>query len=370
MPKVTDQPGARTSTPRVPVPVTTMRDIAIAARVSQSTVSRVLNDAPTRVPIAEATRERVVQAARRLGYRPNPLARGLRGAATMLMGAVVRDFSDPFFATAIEALAVEAMSHGYNIVLGHAHGRVDQALALTSVLEPRHCDAIVMLGDMQDQQRLLEDLRSSTVPVVALWQGSSPIEFPTVDIDDRAGVMAGLEHLIGLGHERIAFISAALPGDNPHREDAFVEFMSVRFGGLPDGYVQRVPNTLAGGETALRALLELPQPPTAIATSTDLVAVGVLHAAYSLGRTVPTDLSVVGFDDLILAAHTVPALTTMRMPIAEIVGEGVRQAIEFARDPSLPREPRVTMFEPTLVVRQSTASIVGAAPPTAAGSRS
>lgn len=361
MPKLTDEPVAPRFVARHPAPVTTMRDIAAAAGVSQSTVSRVLNDAPTRVPIAPDTRERVVEAARNLGYRPNPLARGLRGAATMLMGAVVRDFSDPFFATAIEALAVEAMSHGYNIVLGHAHGRVDEALALTAVLEPRHCDAIVMLGDMQDQQRLMEDLRTSAVPVVALWQGSSPIEFPTVDIDDRAGVMAGLEHLIGLGHERIAFISAALPGDNPHREDAFVEFMTVRFGGLPEGYVQRVPNTLAGGEAALRALLDLSEPPTAIATSTDLVAVGVLHAAYSLGRTVPNELSVVGFDDLILAAYTVPALTTMRMPIAEIVGEGVRQAIEFAHDPSLPRDPRVTMFEPTLVVRQSTASLVGRA---------
>ena len=254
----------------------------------------------------------------------------------MLIGAVVRDFSDPFFASAIEALAVEAMSHGYNIILGHAHGRLDEALSLTAVLEPRHTDAIVLLGDLQDQQRLLDDLRHSSVPVVALWQGSSPIEFPTVDIDNRAGVMAGLEHLIGLGHERIAFISAALPGDNPHREDAFVEFMTLRFGSLRDGYVQRVPNSLAGGEAALKALLELPEPPTAIATSTDYVAVGVLHAASILGRTIPDDLSVIGFDDLVLAAHTVPALTTMRMPITEIVGEGVRQAIELARDPTLP----------------------------------
>ena len=199
-----------------------MRDIAVAAGVSQSTVSRVLNDAPTRVPIAPQTRERVTAAARELGYRPNPLARALRGAPTMLLGAVVRDFSDPFFADAIEAL------------------------------------------------------------------------------------------------------------------------------------VREVPNTLGGAEDAVRALIELPEPPTAIVATTDLVAVGVLHAAYSLGRTVPDQLSVVGFDDILIAAHTVPALTTLRMPTTEIVREGVNTAIDLARDGSAPRDPRIRVFEPTLVVRQST----------------
>src|SRR5919109_110229 len=86
------------------------------------------------VPIAPETRERVIQASRRLGYRPNPLARGLRGAATNLIGAVVRDFSDPFYAGAIEALVGESMAHGYNVVLGHVHGRVNEAIPLTSVL--------------------------------------------------------------------------------------------------------------------------------------------------------------------------------------------------------------------------------------------
>jgi DNA-binding LacI/PurR family transcriptional regulator len=332
-----------------------MRDIAAVANVSQSTVSRVLNDAPTRVPIAAETRERVNRAAQQLGYRPNPLARGLRGASTMLIGAVVRDFSDPFFATAIEALAVEAMARGYNVVLGHAHGRVDEGLALTAVLETRHCDAIVMLGDMQDQPRLLDDLRTGTVPVVALWQGTSPLEFPTMDVDERAGIIAGLKHLIDLGHERIGFISARLPGDNWQRQESYIEFMRERFGGLPDGYVQVVPNSLAGGEEAVRALLALPDPPTAVVTSTDLAAVGVLHAAYSDGRTVPNELSVVGFDDLLLAAHTVPALTTLRMPIGEIVGEGVELAIEMGRDPTASRAPRRKVFEPALIVRQSTA---------------
>jgi hypothetical protein len=166
-----------------------MQDIALAAGVSASTVSRILNDAPTRVPIAPETRRRVLAEGRKLGYRPNPLARALRGAPTMLLGAVVRDFSDPFFAGAIEALAVEAMARGYNVVLGHATGRLSESIALPEVIETRHTDAVVILGDMQDQPRLLADLRASPVPIVALWHGTSLLEFPTVDVDDRAGVV-------------------------------------------------------------------------------------------------------------------------------------------------------------------------------------
>jgi len=336
--------------------VTRMRDIAAAARVSQSTVSRVLNDAPTRVPIAPETRERVIVAARELGYRANPLARGLRGASTMLLGAVVRDIMDPFFAGAVEALSVEAMARGYNVVLGHAHGRADEALALTAVLETRHCDAIILLGDMQDQPRLLADLADSIVPVVALWQGSHALKVPSVDVDNEAGVAAGLEHLASLGHERIAFVGGRHLGDIRERNEAFISFMTARFGGVPDGYVEQVPNTPAGGEAALESLFALERPPTAVATSTDTLAVGVLHAAHRLGLSVPAELSVVGFDDILLASHTVPALTTLRMPTAEIVGIGVQLAIELARDPQARREPTVQIIAPSLIVRDSTAA--------------
>lgn len=336
--------------------VPTMRDIASAAGVSQSTVSRVLNDVATRVPITAETRARVHEAARQLGYRPNPLARGLRGAPTMLLGAVVRDITDPFFAGAIEALSGEARSRGYNVVLGHAHGRADEAIALTAVLETRHCDAIVLLGDVQDQPRLIKDLRDSIVPVVALWQGSSPLEVPTVDVDNRAGILAALEHLVGLGHSRIAFVSARLLGDIREREAAFIEFMRERFGGVPDGYIRQVPNTPTGGEAAARNLLNLPEPPTAIVTSTDALAIGVLHEAATLDRVVPRDLSVVGFDDILFAGHTVPALTTLRMPTAEIVREGMRLAVDATRDPRQPREPTVKIIAPSLIVRQSTAA--------------
>jgi DNA-binding LacI/PurR family transcriptional regulator len=332
-----------------------MRDIAAASGVSQSTVSRVLNNAPTRVPIAADTRERVIEAARHLGYRPNPLARGLRGASTNLIGAVVRDFSDVFYAGVIEALVVESMAHGYNVVLGHVHNRLDEGTLLTTVLETRHTDAIVLLGDMGGYPELLADLRGSPVPVVGLWQGAGPPEFPTVNPDDRAGVRTGLEHLASLGHRRIGFLSAELPNEYRVREDAYVDFMRDRFGGVPAGYLRRCPGTLDGGEAALADLMGLPDPPTAVAASTDLVGVGALHAAHRLGVAVPGRLSVVGFDDILIAGHTVPALTTLRMPIAEIVGFGVAQAVSLARNPSGGREPGVTVFKLPLIVRDSTA---------------
>ena len=335
--------------------VATMRDIAAAASVSQSTVSRVLSGVETRVPIAPETRERVIQASRRLAYRPNPLARGLRGASTNLIGAVVRDFSDPFFAEAIEALVKESMAHGYNVVLGHVHPHLDEAIPLTSVLETRHTDAIVLLGDVRVHPQLLDDLRSSRVPVVGLWQGTSALQFPSADTDDRAGIQAGLDHLASLGHRRIAFVSAELPGDFWVRESAYVEFMRERLGGVPDGYVERCPNTMAGGDAAVRRLLALPDPPSAVATSTDLIAVGVLHAAHSLGATVPDRLSVVGFDDILISGHTVPALTTSRMPTAKIVSYAINLAVALARDPEAAREPSLEIFAPELIVRDSTA---------------
>jgi DNA-binding LacI/PurR family transcriptional regulator len=298
----------------------------------------------------------VMVAAQRLGYRPNPLARGLRGASTNLIGAVVRDFSDPFFAGAIEALVVESMAHGYNVVLGHAPSGGGEAVSLTAVLETRHTDAVIVLGDMREHPELLDELRQSQVPVVALWPGSGPREFPTADADDRAGIEAGLEHLESLGHKRVGFVSADLPVGYMVREDAYLGFMRKRFGGVPKGFLRHCPNTLAGGDAALRELMALPQPPTAVVTSTDLVAVGVLHAAHSLGVSVPERLSVVGFDDILIAAHTVPALTTLRMPIAEIVNHAVAKAVSLAREAAGEAGgPSFAVFKPELVVRDSTA---------------
>ncbi|MDB5077432.1 MAG: LacI family transcriptional regulator, partial [Chloroflexi bacterium] len=123
-----------------------MKDIARVALVSPSTVSRVLSGATTSVPIAPETRERVLRAVRELGYSPNPLARGLRGQGTALLGLISREINDPFLPGMIEAIINAAQAEGYNVVLGLAHSSAGEALALTRVLETRHCDGIILLG--------------------------------------------------------------------------------------------------------------------------------------------------------------------------------------------------------------------------------
>jgi DNA-binding LacI/PurR family transcriptional regulator len=329
-----------------------MQDLAREARVSQSTVSRVLNSAASSIEISEDTRDRVLAAASRLGYRPNPLARGLRGAPTMLLGVIVREITDPFFSGAIEAVTTAASSRGYNVVLGHAHGRADEAIAVRSVLETRHVDAILLLGDMTDQPRLIEDLRRGQLPVVALWQGGPGQDMPSVSVDNAWGIGRALDHLLQLGHRRIAFIGGRPLGDIRERRAAYEERARTEGLPLPTGYVQQVSNDPAGGSLALANLLALPEPPTAIVCSTDQLAIGVLHGAATRGIRVPDQLSVTGFDDLPFSQFTVPALTTIRMPVGAMATRAVEIAIGDAAEGGT---PAADVLRPELIVRNSTA---------------
>lgn len=330
-----------------------MRDIAAATGVSQSTVSRVLSGAPTAVPIAQTTRARVLDSARQLGYRPNPLARGLRGMRTMLLGVIVRDITDPFFASAIEAASVEASRRGYNVVLGHAHESADEAVALWGILEARHCDAILFLGDLRDRPGLIEELQGTRIPVVALWHGSRESGIPTVSVDNAAGMTAVLGHLASLGHRRVAFAGRKRLGDIREREAAYVAFLERMGEPWRREYVRDAVNDFKGGVDALDQLMDLEEPPSAIAASTDVIAIGALHAAHRRGLRVPQDLSITGFDDIPVAAVSVPALTTVRMPTQEMVRSAVDIAIaalEGDEDEAADVHP---MLQPELVVRAS-----------------
>jgi DNA-binding LacI/PurR family transcriptional regulator len=313
--------------------------------------------------VSPETRDRVRAIASELGYRPHPFARSLRGAPSMLLGAVVRDVTDPFFAGAIEALCIEAKARGCSVVLGHAHSAADEALALAAVLEARQCDAIVLLGDFRDEPRLVEDLSNSDVRVVALWHGSQHgHRFPTVTVDNEVGIHAALTHLTSLGHRRIAFVGGESLGDIRERKAAYEEHIAAAELVQPDGYTPSVPNTIAGGRLALSTLMQLPQPPTAVLAATDTIAMGAIAAAYEGGVAVPGELSIVGFDDIPIAAAAAPRLTTVRMPTAEIVAAGVELAVgETAWSPHGTEDPPRLIFKPKLVVRRSTGPVATAA---------
>jgi LacI family transcriptional regulator len=332
----------------------TMKDVAVAAGVAQSTVSRALNG----VPVTEATRRRVRTIAEELGYQPHPGARALRGAPTMLLGAVVRDIADPFFAGALRALSIEANKRGYSVVLGHARAARDEAVSLTAALKARHCDAMVLLGDLGVDPRLLDELRKVHVRVVALWHGGTPqaAGFPSVGVDNRVGVRAAVAHLAALGHRRIAFVGPGAHGDIRERQAAYENYLSGVGIATPAGYVCHVANSIAGAKQAFAALRALGEPPSAIVAATDLLALGLIHAANEGSVAVPSELSIVGFDDIPLAAAAMPGLTTVRMPVQKIVAAGVALAIgDRAQSNDGPLlDPPHLIFKPRLIVRGST----------------
>jgi DNA-binding LacI/PurR family transcriptional regulator len=338
-----------------------MQDIAEAAGVAQSTVSRILNNAPVLIRVSEETRARVQAIAAELGYQPHPFARALRGAPSMLLGAVVRDITDPFFAGAIETLSIEAKERGYSVVLGHARAAADEAVALAAVLEARQCDAIVLLGDLNDEPRLVEDLVNSHVHVVALWHGAERHGhgFPTVSVDNQAGIHAMLDHLTELGHRRIAFVGPDSHGDIRERQAAYKDYLHRAGIDPPEGYVRPVRNGIVGGERAFAELQALDEPPTAVLCATDILAMGMIHAAYEAGVSVPDALSIAGFDDIPIAAAAVPGLTTVQMPMPEIVSAGVELAVgPGAWSAGSPEQPPQLVFAPKLIVRRSTARVL------------
>jgi DNA-binding LacI/PurR family transcriptional regulator len=332
----------------------TMKDVSLLAGVSPSTVSRVLNGASTVVPITIETRQRVLQAAEALKYSPHPLARGLRGAGTALLGLIVREIADPFFTALLDAVTLEAQRRGYNLVLGHAHSSAKEALALTQVLEVRHCEAILLVGDLLDESRLVEELQGTQLAVVALCQGRRSPGLSTVNTDNERGARLALDHLYQLGHRRIALLDAGWIGDVEPRRGAYHQFLAQRGLDAPPEYHQTTPNDAGGGQAAFARLLGLPRPPTAVFATTDVVAIGAIKAAEEAGVRVPRDVSLVGFDDIPFATYSVPSLTTVRQPIPAMA----RLAIEIALRPAAERGSRGDaphLLEPELIIRQSTA---------------
>lgn len=331
------------------VPTVTAQDVADLAGVSPSTVSRVLNDSDGGF-ISEKTRARVRAAAAQLGYSPNPIARALRGQKSHLIGVIVRDIADPFFARMISELSTSARALGYRIVLGHAQNDSDTALTLGDLLDIRQTDGVIVLGNLRDDDSSLEELFRKSDKVVTLCR--TPASGYAVGIDNRAGVQALMDHLWGLGHRRIAFIDAGWQGDISERREAYLTYLHDRGVDALPSWIVREVNTPAGGYRAMHTLMAAPQHPTAVFASDDMVATGALKAALMSGLRVPQDVSIVGFDDIDLAQYLTPALTTMRQPTDVLSHEALSLLLALIAQDDTGEEVAL-YIEPELIVRQS-----------------
>jgi DNA-binding LacI/PurR family transcriptional regulator len=328
----------------------TMKQVGELVGVSQSTVSRVLSGAPSNVPVALETRNRILKVVADLGYTPNPVARALRNARTSLLGLIVRDINDPFFSVAVAAITAEAHRHGYSVVLGHADSSAHEALALSETLVMGHCEGAILLGDLRDQAAFWMRARERHMPMVGLWQGSRA----PVNVDNEAGMRLAVAHMVDLGHRRIAFVQGGQTGDGLQRRDAFRQVMADVDIRIPERYLLVVPNEFASAEVGIERLLRGRGRPTAVVGSTDVVAIAALKAASRAGLSVPSDLSVVGFDDIPLASITIPSLTTVHQPMQDLARRAVTRLLAVMSDGNETGK-RIEVIAPTLVVRDSTA---------------
>lgn len=332
----------------------TALDVARAAGVSQSTVSRVLNK-KTAGFISTATQDRVLAAARDLGYMPNPLAQALRRGKTHLIGIVLREIDDPVFSLLASHLSIRLRSLGYHLILINAQSDPREALEMKDVLDTRHADGLIIMGDLLNGQDELQQVVSMNRAVVSLFRKPFAGIGSVVTVDNERGIELALGHLFDLGHEAIGFLGYDWLDDTELRREAFERIMMSAGKTIDPRWVQVGKGGIDGGYETMKAMFTLPVRPTAVVACDDLTAIGAMSAATDMGIDVPRALSIVGFDDIYLARCVRPRLTTVRMPVEEISAEVCRLLIGFIDSKKKP-QTRIHRIAPELVVRESTAA--------------
>jgi DNA-binding LacI/PurR family transcriptional regulator len=313
----------------------TTHDVAARAGVSQATVSLVLGGNP-RARVAQATRERVLRAARDLGYRPNIVARSLVRGRSYTLGVVVPELSNPFFLDVVDGVQRVASAAGYAVLLCDA--RQTSPGRHLEALRGRQVDGIVMdaVGAEQLGQDALEGLE-----VVLVDEPSERL--PGVASDALGAGRLAAEHLLGLEHRRVAFIG---PATDVHtfrmRERGFVARLREAGVSLPSDMLRRAQPSTAAGITAMKALLALKERPTAVFCANDVLALGALKACLASGVGVPSDVSIMGCDDIELARVVTPELTTVAVPARELGARAARlllQRLEKPGEETRPQKP-------------------------------
>jgi DNA-binding LacI/PurR family transcriptional regulator len=329
----------------------TIRDVAMRAGVSTATVSRVLAGIGNPRPDTSAA---VLAAADALDYRPSGVARSLRMRRTRTLGLIVTDIQNPFFPELVQAADQAARALGYSILLGSAAYDEERAMHYLDLMVDRRVDGMI-IASSQLSEKSWQWLLGSPVPVVVVNAEAAELQVTVIASDNVAGTRLATEHLVSLGHRRIAYILGAesFTADIPRREGYR---QACRAAGLPEADTPefRGDGLFEGGERAAAELLAQRDDVTAIACYNDMTAIGVLRALRAAGRRVPADISVIGCDDILAAAWVAPALTTVAQQKAEMGRLAIERLAATLDDPANAPQPELIRLPMILKVREST----------------
>lgn len=324
----------------------TMQQVAERAGVSTALVSLVMRNAPN---VSDHRRKRVLDAADELGYRPNVLARNLAARRTNTIGLVLNDLHNPYFAEITDGIEHAAEQAGQRILIGNGrHSPAGESSAVETFLEFR-VDGVIVAGSLA-LDAVCTAARST--PMVVVGRADELEHADTVHVDDALGAKHAVDHLVSIGHRRIAHIDGGDSAGAPERAHGYAEAM--RSHGL-EAHIRFAHGdfTEAGGAAAAHHLLDGGERPTAIFAGNDLSAVGAFDVMMDRGLSIPDDISLVGFDNTALAAMAHLALTTIDQPTFDLGAAALELLLERVHHGRT--ESKRVIRRPDLVVRESTA---------------
>ena len=332
----------------------TLKALARLAGVHPSTVARVLNGDPQQ-RVSEEVRERIIALSEEHGYRPNRLARALRLKRSHVIGTIIPDIANPFFATLFRGIEDALAPRDFSVILANTDDDPVREQRSLDMLRGRQVDGLI-LATARRYDRAIAALAAEGFPFIMVNRHTDQLEASAVVPDDYNGAIAAVEHLIALGHRRIAHIAGPDSISTGHKRRLGYA-AAMRRHALPDDPTLVVAGSYreAGGYEAMRALLALPEPPSAVFAVNDLAAAGALRAIREAGLRVPRDVAIVGFNDLALVAQTNPRLTTLHVPL-HALGVAAAERLLAALGGRID-SPELIAMPVELVCRESTGPI-------------
>jgi LacI family transcriptional regulator len=330
----------------------TIRDVARLAEVHPGTVSRTLND-ETRALVNRATAERVLRAVEQLGYRPNPIARGLKTSRSYTVGVLIPDLTNPLFPPIMRGIEDRLAEVGYTALVVNTDNDPARERNQMEAMRARQVDGFIAATARLDVE-LLEEAAAGGAPMVLVNRSLEDGSLPAVTVDDRLGIQLAVDHVLDLGHTRVGHVAGPQNVSTGHRRHlGFQQAMRARSLPAPR-HVTRFAKafTEAEGARACTQLLERRPELTAVVAANDRLAIGCYDALAAHGLSCPGDISVTGFNDMPFVDRLAPPLTSVRVPQREI---GVRAADLLLQQLSgAELDVGEVLLKPTLVVRGST----------------